>query len=163
MNIPARVTQKLALASGTRFWIKKTITSSAIPINSGTPTAITAGSTGGRLAIVQVYLQTDATGLVTGTNFELAVTNSKGLLKFAVETVANLGANVTKALCPGGNPAGDTTTADAGFTVSATPCSLETGKKITIANSVAAGTGAGTVDILICFERIDAGANIIAA
>jgi hypothetical protein len=144
---------------GSTFWIKATLTSSAIPLDSGTPLAITTAATG-RLFIKNVILQTDATGLAGGTNFELATTNVKGKLKFAVETVANLGANVTKQLADTGGQNANGTVAAGTFTVQSIQTVLEEGQTITAANSVGAGTGAGTIDVYIQFERIDENATI---
>lgn len=154
MPLRQSVAKATQFKSGHAFWVKKTITSSAI---TTTAQALTSGSTG-QLCVTNVIVKTDATGLAGGTNFVIASTNTKGVVNIAVETVANLGANITKSF---GNPtAGDTTTSDGGFTVTSLVTVLESGQHITFNNTVGAGTGAGTIDVFIRFERIDEGALI---
>jgi hypothetical protein len=135
-----------ATGVGTEFWIKKTVTSSAILEASSVD--ITGVSSVGELAITDVILKTDSTGLATGTNFELLTDNTKGIVNILVETVANLGANTTVTLL------------DASVTKK--PTVLEVGKKIQVHSTVAACTGAGTIDIYIKFQRLTTGATIAA-
>jgi hypothetical protein len=150
MNIPARVAQKVGAAGGS-VWIKKTITSSNI---TTVAKDLTSGSFGSKeLFVRQIILKTDATGLAGGTNFVISSTNAKGTVNIAVETVANLGANVTKALL-GVSPAGDTTTSDAGFTVTAAPTILEAGKKLQYSMTSSVGTGAGTIDVYVELSKV---------
>ena len=133
-------------AIGTTFWIKKTVTSSNITFAS--PVDITAVSSGGELAIEQVILKTNSVGLATGTNFQLLSNNANGLANILVETIGNLGGNKTITL--------DNASVTKIKTV------LETGKKLQVQNTVADGTGAGTVDIYVQFRRLSAGATIAA-
>lgn len=134
----------ILLGVGMEFWIKKTVTSSAILEASNVD--ITGVSTGGELAIEDVVVVTDATGLATGTNFELLSNNTKGLANIFVEAVANLGANKTVDL--------DTASVTGIRTV------LEVGKKLQVHSTVAACTGAGTIDVYVKFQRLAAGATI---
>ncbi|MFA5030686.1 MAG: hypothetical protein WC495_03795 [Patescibacteria group bacterium] len=131
-------------AIGTTFWIKKTMTSSAILTASNVD--ITGVSAGGELAIEDVIVKTDGTGLATGTNFELLSNNAKGLANIFVETVANLGASKTMDL--------DHASVTGLRTV------LESGAKLQVHSTVAACDGAGTIDIYVKFRRIAAGAII---
>ncbi len=133
---------------GTRFWVKKTMTSSAILASAAT--AITGASSGGNLKINDVIVKTDgSTGLAAGTNFELKTDNSKGLANFFVTAVSGLGAAKTIDF--------------ANASVTKIKTVLESGKVVKVQSTVADCTGAGTVDIWIEFERIDAGATIAAA
>lgn len=135
-----------AYGPGSRFWIKKTVVSNTITYQAAVD--ITGVSTG-QLAIVDVIVKSDATGIGAGTNFELKTNNAKGLLNFFVTAVSGL--------------AGAVKTVDlANASVTKIKTILESGKKIQMQNTVADGTGTGTVDIWICFERIDEKATIAA-
>jgi len=129
---------------GSTFWIKKTVVSSTITFGSAVD--ITTVSTGGELAVEEVVLKTDATGLATGTNFELKSDNTDGAANFVVETVANLGANVTVDL--------------SGASVTGVKTVIETGKKLQVQSTVADCTGAGEIDVYVKFSRLTAGATI---
>lgn len=149
------VRKAVTSASGTSFWRFYTITSSTI---TTTAQNLTTAATG-RLFVKQIIVKTDSTGLAGGTNFQILSNNAKGVVNIAVETVANLGANATRVLTtlP---PAADTTTSDGVFSVTALPTILESGKRIQYSNTSAVGTGAGTIDIAIQFERVDDNATI---
>jgi len=149
------VANTLRRKTGERFWVKKTITSSAITTAAQD---LTTTAQNGELAILNVILKTDATGLAGSTNFVISTTNAKGVVNLAVETVANLGANITKSY--GNPPAGDTTTSDAGYTVTQMLTVLESGKKLQFAGTSTAGTGAGTIDVYVQFERISENAQV---
>ena len=77
-----------------------------------------------------------------------------------VETVANLGANITKILALGGDQNVNGTVAASTCTVTSNPIILEPGKKLQFDGTVSAGTGAGTIDVWLLFERIDENAQI---
>jgi len=143
-------------SGGSVFWKKYTITSSAITTSAQT---LTPTITGGELVVMQVILQTDATGLAGGTNFELSVTNAvaqKGInTAFVAETVANLGANITRSMVP--YQAG---TNKYQFSVTGVPIVMNRGSYITYQNTAANGTGAGTMDIYLRFERLDDGSQL---
>jgi len=134
-------------AVGTVVMVYKVLTSSAI-LQAGVD--VTAVSTDGQLMIEDIYMNTDATGLAGGTNFQLETDNAKGVTVFFAETVANLGANKTE------NIASGSVTAITGTV-------LETGKKIIARATVADCTGAGTITLAIKLRRVAAGANIAAA
>lgn len=140
---------------GSSFWKFYTITSSNI---TTTAQNLTPAATG-KLLVEQVIVKTDATGLAGGTNFQILSNNAKGVANIFVETVANLGANITLVMAPGVTGA-DVTTSKPTPSVTALQTILEAGKKIQYKNTVAAGTGAGTIDIAIKFTRLDAGADI---
>lgn len=155
----SRVIQKaFATLKGTRGFIKKTITSSDITTSAQDLSSVATGE----LSIDQVIVKTDATGLAGGTNFVVLSNNAKGVVNILVETIANLGANITKVMFGGGINA-DTTTSDATASVTALPTVLEAGKKLQFNNTGAAGTGAGTIDVYVFFTRLADGANIVAA
>src|SRR6267142_2556963 len=91
------VKKAITKAAGSQFTIVKSITSSTI---TTVAQSLTSAATG-RLRIVQIIVKTDATGLAGGTNFTILSNNAKGLVNILVETVANLSANITKALLGG--------------------------------------------------------------
>lgn len=144
-------------SAGSTFWRKITVTSSSI--KTATATDISATATGD-LAITQIIVKTDATGLAGGTNFQIKSNNAKGVVNVLVETVANLGAN-KQVVLSAGNADADTTTSDATPSVTSLIGVLEAGKKLQVQNSAADGTGAGTVDIYIKFERIAENADVV--
>lgn len=154
-NFKNTIKSAVVRSEGGVFWRKWTIVSSSILT---TPTTLTPTVAGGELAITQVIFQTDATGLAGGTNFELSVANAvaqKGIANFVVETVANLGANVTRSMLPyqaGANKYQ--------FSVTGVPINLNRGSYLTYQNTVAVGTGAGTMDIYVRFERLNEGAQL---
>ena len=122
--------------------IKKTITSSDIT----TAAQNMALCVGWDVLIENVIVATDSTGLAGGTNFVLAETSTKGSGTFFAETVANLWASATVDL------------ANASVTNVQQP--LQDGKYITFNNTVAVGTGAGTVDIYITYRTLDEGGRV---
>lgn len=130
------------LDAGEYFVFAKTgLVSSAI-LQTG---VVISGAASGRLMAEAVTVQTGATGLATGTNFQLTVNNVAGLPAPWVEAVANLGANKT---------------VTAG-SVASTQFVVENGKVLTAKSTAADCTGAGTIDVYIRFRRIDHGANIV--
>jgi hypothetical protein len=134
-------------AVGTSFWVLKTLTSSSITFAS--PVDITTVSSGGDLVVDQIICKTDSTGLAGGTNFQILSNNTKGLANILVEAVANLGASKTITL--------DNASVTKIRTV------LSSGKKLQVQNTIADGTGGGTIDIYIKFIRVSAGATVAAA
>jgi len=139
MGLKADIKKQVVNASGSSFWIFKTITSSGITTAAQSISDVATG----RLYVKQIIVKTDATGLAGGTNFTILSNNAKGLVNIFVEAVSNLGANITKVLV--GATAADTTTSDAVATVTAVPTVLEAGKKLQYLNTAAVGTGAGTI------------------
>ena len=129
---------------GKPFTVKKTVISSNV--KTATPTDLTAVSTGGDLLIEDIVVMSDGTGLAGGTNFQIFSNNAKGLANILVETVANLGVNKTVNL--------DTASVTKQRTV------LLSGNKLRFQNTVADGTGAGTIDVYIKCRRLTAGANL---
>lgn len=108
------------------------------------------GVSTGQLAVVDVILKTDqATGLAGGTNFQLFSNNAIGGANIMATAISGLGAGKTLDL--------------ANASVTKIKTVLESGNKLQVQNSAAIGTGAGTVDIWVCFERIDEDATIAAA
>lgn len=128
---------------GSTIMVKRTITSSAILTASAT-TFLTAT---GELAIDNIIVKSDATGLAGGTNFQILTNNAKGLANILVETVANLGTNKTIDL----NNA----------SVTKIRSSIETTKALQVQSTVGACTGSGTIDIIVAARRVTAGAVLI--
>ena len=156
MPLRSQLLKAVQTAEGSIFTIKKTITSSDITTSAQ---ALTSVANGGELLIEQIIVKTDATGLAGGTNFVIATDNAKGTVNNFVETVANLGANITLVLS-GGAIQAETTTSDAHPTVTSCPTVLEAGKKLTFNNTGSVGTGAGTIDVYVTFRRLSAGVTI---
>ncbi len=158
MSFSDRLKDKVVKAQGSVFWVKKTITSSAITTAAQDLTSVATG----QLFVKEIVVKTDATGLAGATNFEILSNNAKGVVNIFVETVANLGANITKVMSAGAIQA-ETSASDAHPTVTALPTVLEAGKKLRFIGTASAGTGAGTIDVFVCFERIDENATCKAA
>jgi hypothetical protein len=144
--------------SGESFWVKKTLTSSAITTAALDLTTVATG----QLFVKQIIVKSDGGTITGGTNFVIASTNAKGTANIAVETFANLTGAVATKVLTGLPPATDTTTSDAVFSVTAVPTILEAGKKLQYNSTGSAGTGAGTIDVFVQFERIDENAQISA-
>lgn len=132
--------------AGTRFWVKKTVTSSACLYTAAT--ALT-GAADGQLALLDVIVKTDSTGLATGTNFQLLTDNAKGLAVFFSTAISGLGASKTIDF--------------ANASVTKIKTVIEDGKVVKQQNTVADSTGSGTADVWMLFERIDDDATIAAA
>ena len=129
---------------GTVFWIKKTVTSSAITFGVAVP--ITQASDG-ILALEDVIFETNVTGLATGTNLRLKHTDTIGAPIVMEETIANLGAYATVDL--------DTASVRGRRSV------LESGTTMTVQSTIADCTGAGTITIWMKFRRNAVGATMI--
>ena len=141
---------------GATFWVKKTVTSSAILT---TAVAITNPCTGGELAIEDVIVKTDSTGLAAGTTFRVVSDNSKGTTTVFAETIARLGANKQSSFDRAFGLASNDSNAQ-GYNV---PTILEQGKVLSVRNTDAASTGAGTIDIYIKFRKLSDSSRIQAA
>ncbi len=133
------------LDAGSEFWFVKTGVVSSTITTGGV--ALGVASIGGAIAITDVIVKTNGTGLAGGTNFQLQTNNANGIAVFFAETVANLGASKTV------NMATASVTAN-GRTV------LESGKILTASSTVGNCTGAGTIDIFIRCMRLTAGADV---
>jgi hypothetical protein len=133
--------------NGSVLVVSKTLTSSAV-VQAGVD--ITGVVSGGDLMVEDIFINTDATGLATGTNFQIDNDNPSGVTTVFAETVANLGANKTESLATG------SVTSVAGTL-------LETGKKLIAKSTVADCTGGGLIKIVIKFRRAVAGATVAAA
>lgn len=134
-----------ATGVGTVFGTVSTVISSNI-VTAGVD--ITGVSSGGQLELVNMFVQTNSTGLATGTLLNIVHNNVKGLLLFFSTVITGLGANKTITLAQG-------SVVGAGFV-------LETGKKLTAKSTGLDCTGAGTVDIICIWRRLAAGATIAA-
>lgn len=156
-NLPNRVYKAVNKAAGTSFWQTYILTSSNI-LNSAA-TDLT-GTVVGDLIVEQVILMTDATGLAGGTNFELSVSGETyGENKPIVETVANLGASVTRSLVN----TGPDSTNDRFFSVTGVSFVVQGGDKLQYGSSVADCTGAGKILVAIKYTRLSDGASISSA
>lgn len=155
-NLGERVKKKVTKAAGSSFWKTFALTSSNILLSAATDLT---GAASGDLAVEQVILMTDATGLAAGTNFEISVSGETyGENKPIVEAVSNLGASVTRSLITGMD-----STNDRFLSVTGVPFVLQAGDKLQYGSSGADCTGAGKVLVAIKFTRIADGAEIQSA
>lgn len=135
-------------AVGTQFVVRKLLTSSNITQAGVDITGLVAT---GALLIKDIHINTDATGLATGTNFQITTNNTFGITTpIFEETVANLGANKTESLATGSVAA-------------VTGGVLGVGKKLIAKSTVADCTGGGQMSIDIVFQRVLDGATVAAA
>jgi len=117
-----------------------TVTSSSIK----TATAldlITTSQIYGKLYVRDIILKTDSTGLAGGTNFQIKTTNAAGSATILATAISGLGANATINM--------DTASVTKQRTI------LESGSKLQLQNTVADGSGAGTVEITVILSQID--------
>ena len=159
MKFQAQLANAINKTYGSTFWVKKTLTSSSITTAAQDLTTVASG----QLYVKQVIVKSDGGTITGGTNLVIASNNAKGTANIAVETFANLTGSVATRVLVGLPPATDTTTSDAVFSVTAVPTILEAGKKLTYNSTGSAGTGAGTVDVFVQFERVDNSAQCSAA
>jgi hypothetical protein len=122
--------------------VKVTGLSSDIPISTAPKVILTAFNSD--IEIEDVIIQTDGTGLATGTTFELRQSGD-GLTVWASEAVASLGANVTLDF--------SSLTVGQKFV-------LQQGKTISIDNTVAAGTGAGKFSLWFQYRPMTAAGSL---
>ncbi len=156
-NFANRVKEKVNKSAGSSFWLKLTLTSSDILASAATDLTSAAN---GDLVVEQVILQTDSTGLATGTNFEISVSGETyGENKPIVETVANLGASVSRAVIGGDTDATNVRL----LSVTGTPFLLEAGDKLQYGCTTLDCTGAGKMVVLLKFTRLTDGADIKSA
>ena len=132
------------LNAGSEFWlVKKAVVSSTI-VQAGVD--LTLPSIGGELAIKDIIVKTDATGLAAGTNFQITSDNANGIAVFFATAVSGLGANKTIDL--------------SNASVTKLKSVLESGKKLKLSSTAADCTGAGTIDVYVLCQRLTAGANV---
>ncbi len=153
----SRLQQGIAKAttrkSGEAFFLRRVLTSSGITTAAQN---LTTAATG-RLYLEDIVFETDGTGLATGTNFVISKTGTYGNLTVTSDAISGLGANVTHACKAGTNGTVPSVSNNV-------PCVLEAGDKLTYANTVAGGTGGGTITVTMYFRRVDSNtADITAA
>lgn len=142
---------------GSTFWVKKTVTSSAILFGSSVD--ITLPSGGGELVIEDILIKTDSTGLATGTTFRVVSDNSKGTTTVFLTRISKLGVRKQTNL----DKEYDDSVNDSKTLGVNVPVVLEAGKKLSVRNTDADSTGAGTIDIHIKFRKLSDTATIKAA
>lgn len=145
----AELKKAIAFARGSRFYRRSAITSSTL-----TTTAQTLGNAAtGRLRLLSINFQTDATGLAGATAFQIKRTGTYGAAVVTSDAVSGLGANVT-------HDTDSITTANNPGTTNNVPIVLEAGDTLTYLGTVSAGTGAGVIVVTCEFERIDDNADM---
>ncbi len=136
-------------AAGTKFIVVIDVNSSLIPNGTQAAAAIT-GAASGALILMDISIQTAATGFAGPTSIEFTTDNVYGATGanafIMVEAVSALGANVSWI-------SGDATS-------SAMPMQIESGKKIFLHGDDGAGTGDKLQKVILYFRRVDAGATI---
>lgn len=152
-NDVARIAKDIV---GATFWVKKTVTSSAVLTTS---VDITTPAAGGELFIEDVVIKSDTTGLATGTTFRVVSDNSKGTTTIFLTRVSKLGVSKHVSF---DSELNDPINASQSLSVN-TPTVLEIGKKLSVSNTDTAATGAGTIDIYIKFRKLSDASKIVAA
>ena len=120
---------------------------------------ITTVSAGGELFIEDVVIKTGGVGLATGTTFRVVSNNANGTTTVLLTRISKLGVGRTVSLA---TELADLVNASPALGVNA-PTVLEAGKKLSVSNTDAASTGAGTIDVYIKFRRMSDTASIKAA
>lgn len=138
--------QTLRRKSGERFWVKKALTSSGITTSAQDLTTVANGD----LKIIDIVLETDATGLnSTGNAFTITKSgDSFGASTLVSQVTSGLGANVSLAITGDTHP----TTGKVGL--------VRAGGKLQYQVASSAATGAGILKVSVCFERVDENADI---
>jgi len=155
-NLESRILKAITKAAGSSFWLRFELTSSNILSTAADLT----GAATGDLAVEQVLLSTNSTGLATGTNFEISQSGETyGEDKPIVETVTNLGASVSRSVIGGDTDATNVRI----LSVTGTPFILKAGVKLQYGCSGSSCTGAGKILIAIKFTRLTNNADIQAA
>ena len=146
LNSPTKPAEK----SGSYLLVTSTVTSSSIPNNTQTAGAIT-GASSGTLLLINIYINTDGTGLAGPTNMEFSVDNAAGVTgpaaPFITEAIAGLGVDISW-------------DAQADSTTNFLPLQLESGKKVFIHGDNGVGTSGGVAEVTMVFQRITDGATI---
>lgn len=141
--MPAVVNQQ-NVAVGSEFWLsKKGIVSSTIVTGGVDLTGVAQGD----VAITEIILQTDATGLATGTNLQFQTNNADGAAVFAATVISGLGANKTVDLVNFS-------------TTSKYHAIVNSGSKVQLSCTGSNCTGSGVVDVYLKCVRITSGASL---
>ena len=155
-NFQAKLAKKVNAKAGTSFWRTFTVLSSDLTVAHQSLSSVASGD----LIVEACILQTDTTGIVGPTNFEIGVSGETyGLNLPLVEAVSNLGASALR-IAP--HPAGNADTTNDNFmtVTAAVPFVLQAGDNLTYGGSSAVGTGAGICLIAIKFTRVVDNADI---
>ena len=145
------------MSEGSVFFVTKTITSSSVP-DAKAGYSLTTASTGGKLLVEGIYINTNSTGLVAPTNFLIGTDNAAGAKMDVTVNAANAIMFIPTADVGANETIGASAVSSSGSS-QFTPVVLETGKLLLISGDDAAGTGAGTADVTIKFRRLVHGAN----
>lgn len=146
MSLRSQILKAITRFSGSTFFIVKTIISSDITVAAQDLTTVATG----RLLIEDIIVKTDSVGLAGATNFRILSDNDKGELAILESVVSGLDGNKTFSLK---NP-------NAQPSVVSEPTVLEAGKKLQFLGTSSPGSGAGTIDVIIKFRRIDKNATL---
>ncbi|MFN0134495.1 MAG: hypothetical protein ACKVS9_00080 [Phycisphaerae bacterium] len=133
------------LSRGKAFWLRKTLVSSAIT-QAGVDVT---GLASDEIAVEDVVIRSDATGLAGMTNFTLTTDNAKGAATFFSTAASGLNGNKTVDL--------------AGASVTKHKTVLESGRKVIAKATAADGTGSGTIEVALLCRRVSMGATLAAA
>lgn len=131
---------------GQSFIVQKALTSSAI-VTGGVD--VTGTASGGNIYIENVLVETDASGLATGTLFTIEKNGGSGVLTFFTEAVADLG----------GNKSEDMSAMD----TANIPVVLNSGQKLVAKCTGASCTGGGVITVTLVCRRISDSATVAAA
>lgn len=149
MPLRSNILKALIRAEGSVFFLRKTLVSSDITTSAQDLSSVASGD----LLIEDIIVKTDSVGLAGMTNFRILSDNDDGEAAILEQAQSGLGGNITFSLK---NP-----NAQAG-TVNE-PTVLEAGKKLQFLGTSSPGSGAGTIEVIVKFRRIDQNAKCVAA
>ena len=131
-------------ASGSTFFVTKKILATAVLT---TASDLTTTATG-RLAIMGITLQTDATGLNSTSNaFTITQNGTFGAATLVSQITSGLGANVSLSYGGGTHP------------TTGMQAVLDSGSKLQFQVASAAATGLGYIQVTVEFKRVDENAQ----
>lgn len=130
---------ELPTDAGKQFIVQKSLTSSAI-VTGGVD--VTGTASGGDVLIENILLETDGTGLATGTNFTIEKDGGTGVLTFLSQVITGLDE---------GNEQVDMKNASV---VSSQFAILDSGQKLVAKCTGSSCTGSGVIDVTLVCRRI---------
>ena len=150
---------------GAVFWLKTTVFSDALK-SDPTVMNLTSPSSGGELLIEDIILKTQGgSGLAGGNTFRILCTNNHGSSVVFQARISELGNSSVMDMATAyeiqSTIAGSATeSVSAKLKGTNKPTILEEGKRLTVGNTGAAGSGAGAVEVHIRFRRLAINANV---
>lgn len=133
---------------GQTFTVQKSLTSSAITTCG---VDVTGAASGGDILIEEIILETDGTGLATGTNFTIEKDGGTGTLTFLSNAITGL------------DEGNESVFMSSAGVVSTLDVVLDSGQKLVAKCTGSSCTGCGVIDITIKARRLSDSATVAAA